>query len=82
MPSRRDRPRSVPIGFGLFGVGLLCLLATVLPYLAGAENRPLWLNLGCLLAPIGLAVAIAGAVRAGRADQRAAGEHRRRQRPQ
>jgi hypothetical protein len=47
-------------------------LATVLPYFLGVGNRPLWLNLGCLLVPTGLAIAVAGAVRAGRSDQRAA----------
>jgi len=72
MPAARARPRSVPAGFALFAVGLLFVLATVLPFFFGAEDRPLWLNLGCLLAPVGLAIAIAGAVRAGRADQRAA----------
>ncbi len=71
MPAAQARPRSVPVGFALFGVGLLFVLATVLPFFFGATDQPLWLNLGCLLAPVGLAVAIAGAVRAGRADQRA-----------
>jgi hypothetical protein len=32
----------------------------------------LWLNLACLLAPLGFAVAIGAALRAGRAEQRAA----------
>ena len=62
--------RSTTAGFVLFGLGVLFVLATVLPYFLGSDNRPLWLNLGCLLAPIGLAVAVTGAVRAGRAEQR------------
>jgi len=70
MPAARGRPRTVPAGFALFVVGLLFVLATVLPFFFGADDRPLWLNLGCLLAPIGLAIALTGAVRAGRADQR------------
>jgi len=48
------------------------VLITVLPFFFGDGDRPLWLNLGCLLAPIGLVVAVTGAVRTGRADQRAA----------
>jgi len=72
MPAPSGRPRSVQIGFILFAVGLVFVLITVLPFFLGAGNRPLWLNLGCLLAPIGLVVAVTGAVRAGTADQRAA----------
>ena len=72
MPATRSRPTSVSAGFAVFGIGLLFLLATVLPYFFGSDNRPLWLNLGCLLVPVGVAIAVAGAVRAGRAEQRAA----------
>jgi len=70
MSPANARPTSVLIGFVMFGIGLLFLLVTVLPYFFGSANRPLWLNLGSLLAPIGLAVAVAGAVRTGRAEQR------------
>lgn len=69
---RRARPRSVTIGVALFLIGLVFLLITVLPFFLGDGNRPLWLNLACLLAPLGFIVAVVGAVRAGRADQRAA----------
>lgn len=65
--------RSVRLGFALFVLGLLFVAVTVLPFLFdGDSDRPLWLNLGCLLAPAGLVLAVTGAVRAGRADQRAA----------
>ena len=56
----------------LFAVGLLFAAATVLPFFFGHHDRSLWLNLGCMLAPAGLVLAVAGAFRAGRADQRAA----------
>jgi hypothetical protein len=72
MPATRSRPTSVSAGFVVFGIGLLFLVATVLPYFFGSENRPLWLNLGCLLVPVGVAIALAGAIRAGHAEQRAA----------
>jgi hypothetical protein len=64
--------RSIRIGFVLFGVGLLFLLVTVLPFFWGSHDRPVWLNLGCMLAPAGFVIAITGAFRAGQADQRAA----------
>jgi len=70
--STPHRPRSVQIGFVLFGIGMVCLVVTVLPFFWGDHNRPVWLNLGCMLVPIGLVVAVLGSVRAGRADQQAA----------
>ncbi|MDQ2837848.1 MAG: hypothetical protein M3Y42_20185 [Actinomycetota bacterium] len=72
MPAAISRPTSVRIGFALFVIGLVFLVVTVLPFFFGDHNRPLWLNLGCLGVPIGFVVAVTGAVRAGRADQRAA----------
>ncbi|HTZ45522.1 MAG TPA: hypothetical protein VMB79_16810 [Jatrophihabitans sp.] len=72
MPTAKGRPRSVQAGFVMFGVGLVFVLVTVLPFFFGDTERSLWLNLGCLLVPLGFIVAVTGAVRAGRADQRAA----------
>ncbi|HEY2041857.1 MAG TPA: hypothetical protein VGH11_04205 [Jatrophihabitans sp.] len=74
-PDRRGsarRPRTVWTGFVLFGIGLVFLVVTVLPFFWGDHNRPVWLNVGCMLAPIGFVIAVLGSVRAGRADQRAA----------
>lgn len=64
--------RTVRIGLVLFVLGLVFIAVDVLPFFAGRHNTPLWLNLLCLLAPIGFAVAIGSALRAGRAEQRAA----------
>ena len=72
MAAARERPRSVTIGLALFVVGLVFLAFTVLPFFFGDDDRPLWLNLACLLAPLGFIVALTGAVRSGRADQREA----------
>ncbi len=72
MPATKSRPVSVRIGFVIFAIGLLFLAAIVLPFFFGDHNRSLWLNLGCLGVPAGFVVAVTGAVRAGRAEQRAA----------
>lgn len=63
--------RSIQVGAVLFAVGLLFLIGTVIPYFFGVDNRPLWVNLGCMLAPTGFVVLIVSAVRLGREAQRA-----------
>ena len=65
------RPLSVSLGFALFAIGLVFVAAVVVPFFFGEHNRALWLNAGCLLAPAGLALAVGGAIRAGRGEQRA-----------
>jgi uncharacterized membrane protein YhdT len=64
--------RGVQVGVGLCALGVLFVLVDVLPFFAGADDRPLWLNLACLLLPIGLVVAVWSALARGRRDQRAA----------
>lgn len=64
--------RVVRIGVGLFVLGLVFILIDVLPYFLGAHDRPLWLNLACLLAPIGFVVAVWPTLRRGREEQRRA----------
>ena len=61
----------------MFLVGLVAVLVDVLPFFAGADNRPLILNLLSFLAPLGLFVALLGllasvraSVKAGRAAER------------
>jgi len=67
-------PDSGPIrgGLALFAIGLVFIAVDVLPFFDGVRNRPLWLNLACLLAPLGFALAVGSAVRSGRREQRAA----------
>lgn len=72
MPAAPARPGAVRAGFALFALGLVFVAVTVLPFFFGTHDRPLWLNAGCLLAPAGLVLAVTGAFRSGRADQRAA----------
>lgn len=69
---RASRPTAVRVGLVLFALGLVAIAVDVLPFFAGAHNRPLWLNLACLLAPVGFAVVIWTGVRRGRDQQRAA----------
>jgi peptidoglycan/LPS O-acetylase OafA/YrhL len=70
--ARVPENRTVRVGLALFAAGLLFIAIDVVPFFFDDHNRPLWLNLACLLAPIGFAIAIGAALRAGRAEQRAA----------
>lgn len=72
MPAAKSPSTALHLGFAAFAIGLLCLLVTVLPFFFGDHDRPLWLNLGCMLAPAGFVIVVTAVVRAGRADQRAA----------
>lgn len=70
-PAPPTRPaRGVQVGLVLCALGVLFLLVDVLPFFAGAHDRPLWLNLACLLLPLGLVVAVGSALRRGRREQR------------
>ncbi|HEY9472940.1 MAG TPA: hypothetical protein VIS06_03705 [Mycobacteriales bacterium] len=60
----------VHTGIGLFLTGLLVVLVTVVPFLFGAHERPLWLDLACLSAPVGLALALTGLARGARDARR------------
>jgi uncharacterized membrane protein YhdT len=65
-------PAAVGVGLALFVVGIGFVAADVVPFFFSDHNRPLWLNLACLLAPLGFAVAGWSGLRAGRAAQREA----------
>ncbi|MDT4937132.1 MAG: hypothetical protein QOG80_803 [Pseudonocardiales bacterium] len=67
----RNLPRAVAVGIGLFAVGLIFIAVDVVPFFLGDRDRALWLNLACLLAPAGFAVAVWSGFRAGRDEQRA-----------
>lgn len=68
----QNQPTAVRTGIWLFVLGLAFVAADIIWWWAGGENSPLWLNLLCLLAPIGFAIATWSGVRAGRSEQRAA----------
>lgn len=61
----------VRAGATLFGVGLVAIVVTFIDFAVGDDNRPLWQNLLCVLAPIGFALAVGGLVRNSRAESRA-----------
>jgi hypothetical protein len=55
----------------VFAVGVVAILVVVLPFFFGKSNWPLPLNLAAgVLPPLGLALALAGLVRGGRAAGR------------
>ncbi len=60
------------LGLALFAVGLSFIAVDVMPFFFDHHNTPLWLNLCCLAAPAGFAVAFWGGIRAGRAQHRQA----------
>lgn len=72
MPAPARRRRGVQVGLVLCALGIVFVLIDVLPFFAGAHDRPLWLNLACLLLPLGLVVAVWSALAAGRREQQAA----------
>jgi len=53
----------VRVGAGVFGLGVLAVLAIVVPFFFGADERPTWLNLSALLLPVGLGLALLGLLR-------------------
>ncbi|MEO5834224.1 MAG: hypothetical protein ABJA16_06970 [Nakamurella sp.] len=72
--SRARRPAAGPwarVGMVLFAIGLLAILADLLLFATGSRNLPVWLNVACMMAPVGLGVGLIGVVRQARADGRA-----------
>lgn len=49
-----------------FAVGLLAILADLALFASGQRNLPVWLNLLCMLAPLGLGLGLVGVVREAR----------------
>ena len=71
MPAAPRPRRGVQVGIGLCALGVLFVLVDVIPFFFGADDRPLWLNLACLLLPLGLVVAVWSALADGRREQKA-----------
>lgn len=70
VPARPSHNSGLHVGVALFALGLVFIAVDVLPFFDGTRNTPLWLNLACLLAPAGFAVAVWSGLRRGRAEQR------------
>lgn len=60
---RRPGDLLVAVGVVLFLLGVAAVLLDVLPFFAGTDNRPLWLNLASFLAPLGFGLALLGLLR-------------------
>lgn len=67
-----DQPGAglVRAGAVLFGVGVLGVLAVLVPFLLGREDAPLWTTLVASLLPVGLGLALLGLLRGARARRR------------
>lgn len=50
----------------VFALGVLAVLAIVVPFFLGSTDRPTWLNLSALLLPVGLGTALLGLLRGAR----------------
>lgn len=59
------------VGAAAFVVGLAAIVALVVPFFLGESDRPLWLNLIALGAPLGLALVLGSVVRRSHLVQRA-----------
>ncbi len=67
-----ETDRLVKVGVVIFGVGLLCVVAAVVPLFFGVHNLPTALNLAAgLLAPLGLGIALWALVRQARQQRQA-----------
>ena len=56
----------VRAGAVLFGLGVLGVLAVLVPFLLGREDAPLWTTLVASLLPVGLALSLLGLLRGAR----------------
>ncbi|MDP9433441.1 MAG: hypothetical protein M3P91_12240 [Actinomycetota bacterium] len=77
--AERPGDRLILAGSALFFLGMLALVADLVPFFLGHPDQPLWLNLLALLTPLGLGVALLGLLRqalARRRESRRAGADR------
>ncbi|AUS78452.1 hypothetical protein C1701_08815 [Actinoalloteichus sp. AHMU CJ021] len=72
MSSKSSRSIALPIAFVLFAVGLLAVLGTFAGYGLGYQDQPVWLNVGTLLTPVGLAVGVVAVLFQARRTRRSA----------
>ncbi|MEU0788875.1 hypothetical protein ABZ342_02335 [Amycolatopsis sp. NPDC005961] len=53
--SAPGKPFLMRLGIGLFGIGMLAVLAVFIMFAAGLENLPIWLSVGAgVVTPLGL----------------------------
>lgn len=68
--SRQPGDRTVRAGAVLFGLGVLGVLAVLVPFLLGRADAPLWTTLVASLLPVGLGLSLVGLLRGARARRR------------
>lgn len=68
--SRRSAAPWAKVGMVLFAIGLLAIVADLVLFATGSRNLPVWLNATCMLAPVGLGVALVGVFREARTNGR------------
>ncbi|GAA2790134.1 hypothetical protein GCM10010452_18140 [Crossiella cryophila] len=59
----------IPVAIVVFAIGLLAVVSTFGLFASGRTELPLWLNLACLLLPIGLALGVFAVFRQSRKDR-------------
>jgi hypothetical protein len=64
------KPILMRIGIGLFGLGMLAVLAVFIMFAAGLENLPVWLSAAAgIVTPLGLLFGLIALVREARAKK-------------
>jgi uncharacterized membrane protein YhdT len=58
--NRRQAAPLAKIGMIIFGLGLLAIAADVVLFASGRHDLPLWINLACMLAPVGFGLGLIG----------------------
>ena len=64
---RQAGDRAVKAGAVVFGIGVLGVLAVLVPFLLGRQDAPLWTTLVASLLPVGLGLSLLGLLRGARA---------------
>lgn len=62
----------VRLGLAIFVIGVVFVGFAFIAFFLGHHDLPLWLNLACLLVPVGIVMAVWAGVARGRAEQQQA----------
>lgn len=60
VPDRRKASALMKTSMVLFAIGLVAITADLVLFASGMTELPLWLNLLCLLAPVGFGLGLLG----------------------
>ncbi len=59
-PNRPSASPLMKVAMVVFAVGVIAIVVDMALFASGSQDLPLWLNLLCLLAPVGLGVGLLG----------------------